>query len=64
MVKTCVKNSGIYVKLGQAISSMNEVLPRELCNSLRVLQTQALRSEEYDVRKNRSTKTKTKHSIK
>lgn len=49
MVKTCIKNGGIYVKLGQAISSMNEILPRELCNSLRVLQTQALRSEGYDV---------------
>lgn len=52
MTKTCIKNGGIYVKLGQAISTMNEILPTELCAKLRILQTQALRSEGTDVKSN------------
>lgn len=49
MVETCIKNGGIYVKLGQAISTMNEILPKELCMKLRKLQTEAIRSKGNDV---------------
>jgi aarF domain-containing kinase len=49
MVKACILNGGMYVKLGQAISTMNEIMPKELCAKLRSLQSEALRSEGNNV---------------
>lgn len=50
MVKACIQNGGIYVKLGQALSTMNHILPKEFYITLRTLQNEALRSKGTDVR--------------
>jgi aarF domain-containing kinase len=49
MVETCISNGGIYVKLGQGLSTMNQVLPEEFYLTLRRLQNEALRAEGTDV---------------
>ena len=49
MVKTCLQNGGLYIKMGQALSTMNHVLPREFYTTLRSLQSEALRSEGAEV---------------
>ena len=49
MVDACILNSGLYVKLGQALSTMNHILPSEFCLTLRALQNQALRQKGNDV---------------
>ena len=38
----CLKNGGLYVKLGQGLVSLNHVLPREYVETLVVLQDRAL----------------------
>jgi aarF domain-containing kinase len=45
MLSTCLSNAGLYIKMGQAVSTMNHILPKEFYTTLRVLQTQALRSD-------------------
>lgn len=50
MVETCIANGGIYVKLGQGLSTMNQILPEEFYLTLRKLQNEALRVEGTDVR--------------
>lgn len=50
LVDICIKNGGLYVKLGQGLSTMNHILPKEFYLTLRKLQSQALRSEGNDVK--------------
>ncbi|XP_037088432.1 uncharacterized aarF domain-containing protein kinase 5-like isoform X2 [Pollicipes pollicipes] len=38
----CLKNGGLYVKLGQGLVSMNHILPKEYLNTLKVLQDKCL----------------------
>ncbi|XP_043227436.1 uncharacterized aarF domain-containing protein kinase 5-like isoform X1 [Amphibalanus amphitrite] len=38
----CLKNGGLYVKLGQGLVSMNHILPKEYLNTLKVLQDRCL----------------------
>ncbi|CAL4060460.1 unnamed protein product, partial [Meganyctiphanes norvegica] len=38
----CLKNGGLYVKLGQGLVSMNHVLPKEYIDTLKVLQDKCL----------------------
>lgn len=38
----CLKNGGLYIKLGQGLVSMNHLLPKEYLQTLEVLQDQAL----------------------
>ncbi|XP_055892324.1 uncharacterized aarF domain-containing protein kinase 5-like isoform X3 [Biomphalaria glabrata] len=38
----CLKNGGLYIKLGQGLVSMNHILPKEYLNTLVVLQDKAL----------------------
>ncbi|XP_076112454.1 putative aarF domain-containing protein kinase 5 isoform X1 [Mytilus galloprovincialis] len=38
----CLRNGGLYVKLGQGLVSMNHILPREYIDTLVVLQDRAL----------------------
>ncbi|KAL8610336.1 hypothetical protein ACOMHN_041150 [Nucella lapillus] len=38
----CLKNGGLYIKLGQGLVSMNHILPREYLDVLVVLQDRAL----------------------
>ncbi len=49
LVETCIQNGGIYVKLGQGLSMMNHILPKEFYLTMRKLQNEALRSEGTDV---------------
>jgi len=42
MLKGCLQNGGLYVKLGQGMVSMNHILPREYIETLVRLQDQAL----------------------
>lgn len=49
LIDICIQNGGLYVKLGQGLSTMNHILPKEYYVTLRQLQTQALRSEGNDV---------------
>ena len=41
----------MYVKLGQGLSTMNQILPKEYYVTLRSLQSEALRSTGNDVNK-------------
>jgi len=43
ILNTCLRNGGLYIKLGQGLLSMNHVLPKEYVDTLKVLQDQALR---------------------
>ena len=38
----CMKNGGLYIKLGQGLVSMNHILPKEYLETLVVLQDKAL----------------------
>ena len=38
----CLRNGGLYVKLGQGLASMNHILPAEYTETLVVLQDKAL----------------------
>ncbi|KAI0217907.1 putative aarF domain-containing protein kinase 5 [Lamellibrachia satsuma] len=41
----CLRNGGLYVKLGQGLVSMNHILPNEYIDTLVVLQDKALKHE-------------------
>ncbi len=49
MVDTCILNGGLYVKLGQALSTMNHILPKEFYVTLRKLQNEALRTKGNEI---------------
>lgn len=38
----CLKNGGLYIKLGQGLVSMNHILPKEYLETLKVLQDKCL----------------------
>ena len=46
----CLKNGGLYVKLGQGLVSMNHILPKEYLQTLEVLQDRALTRRVDEVR--------------
>ena len=46
----CLKNGGLYVKLGQGLVSMNHVLPKEYTSTLEILQDQVLHRGKDEVR--------------
>ena len=41
LLRVCKANGGIYIKSGQYLASMNHVLPREVIETLSVLQDKA-----------------------
>ncbi|KAK3765791.1 hypothetical protein RRG08_026262 [Elysia crispata] len=45
----CLKNGGLYIKLGQGLVSMNHILPREFLSTLVVLQDKALSRQPHEV---------------
>ncbi|KAK7115004.1 hypothetical protein V1264_000956 [Littorina saxatilis] len=45
----CLKNGGLYIKLGQGFVSLNHILPREYVEVLTVLQDRALTSKPHEV---------------
>ena len=42
IVDTCMRNGGLYIKFGQGVLAMNNVLPKEYLETLRVLQDKCL----------------------
>ena len=44
----CLANSGLYIKLGQGLSTMNHVLPKEYTDTLKVLLDKCLRRQSSD----------------
>nr|CAD7429207.1 unnamed protein product [Timema monikensis] len=45
----CLKNGGLYVKLGQGLVSLNHILPREYLNTLMALQDKCLSRKKDEV---------------
>lgn len=45
----CLKNGGLYIKLGQGILTANHVLPKEIMTTLSVLHDKALAREYKEV---------------
>ncbi|XP_049812799.1 uncharacterized aarF domain-containing protein kinase 5 isoform X1 [Schistocerca nitens] len=45
----CLKNGGLYVKLGQGLVSLNHILPREYLETLKALQDKCLTRETGEV---------------
>jgi len=42
ILAACLKNGGLYIKLGQGLVSMNHILPKEYLDTLKVLQDKCL----------------------
>ena len=50
ILDTCMRNGGLYIKFGQGVLAMNNVLPKEYLETLRVLQDKCLtRRDEGEV---------------
>ncbi|XP_071747487.1 uncharacterized aarF domain-containing protein kinase 5 [Lepeophtheirus salmonis] len=49
ILKTCLSNGGLYVKVGQGLATMNHVLPESFTTPLKVLQDQCLKGGQGDV---------------
>lgn len=45
----CLKNGGLYVKLGQGLVSMNHILPKEYLETLKVLQDRCLNRAQDEI---------------
>ena len=48
LLDCCLANSGLYIKLGQGLSTMNHVLPKEYTETLKVLLDKCLRRQSPD----------------
>lgn len=51
LLKGCLQNGGLYVKLGQGLVSLNHILPSEYTNTLSTLHDKALVRGENEVSK-------------
>ncbi|CAL1686188.1 unnamed protein product [Lasius platythorax] len=49
IVQGCLQNGGIYVKLGQGLTAINHILPKEYIESLSVLQDKCLTREKGEM---------------
>jgi aarF domain-containing kinase len=49
ILRGCLKNGGLYIKLGQGLVSMNHILPKEYLSTLEVLQDKALSRQKDEV---------------
>lgn len=49
IVQGCLKNGGIYIKLGQGLAAINHILPKEYIESLSILQVYAFISHDFSV---------------
>lgn len=48
IVQGCLKNGGIYIKIGQGFAAVNHVLPKEYVESLSALQVRFFTSHYKD----------------
>lgn len=51
LLEGCLKNGGLYIKLGQGLVSMNHILPKEYLETLKVLQDKCLQRGATEVQK-------------
>ena len=49
ILEGCLKNAGIYIKLGQGLASFNHILPIQYLKTLEVLQDKALCQKPHQV---------------
>ncbi|KAB7495386.1 putative aarF domain-containing protein kinase 5 [Armadillidium nasatum] len=49
ILQGCLKNGGLYIKLGQGLVSMNHILPKEYLEILKVLQDKCLKRRTREV---------------
>ncbi|ESO07220.1 hypothetical protein HELRODRAFT_76709, partial [Helobdella robusta] len=49
VLQGCLRNSGLYIKLGQGLVCLNHILPKEYIDTLEVLQDQALARKKNEV---------------
>ncbi|KAK3086297.1 hypothetical protein FSP39_016491 [Pinctada imbricata] len=49
LLKGCLKNGGLYIKLGQGLVSMNHILPKEYLETLVCLQDKALSRGPHEI---------------
>jgi len=49
LLNACLLNSGLYIKMGQGLLTMNHILPKEYLDTLVVLQDQALKRAAHEV---------------
>ena len=50
ILNACLKNGGLYIKLGQGLVTMNHILPREYLDTLVVLQDKVPTRQPHEVR--------------
>lgn len=51
LLNTCLKNGGLYIKVGQGIAAINHILPIEYTSTLAKLQDECLPTSREDVQK-------------
>lgn len=51
LLNTCLKNGGLYIKVGQGIAAINHILPIEYTSTLAKLQDKCLPTSRKDVQK-------------
>ncbi|CAM1292615.1 ADCK5 (predicted), partial [Pycnogonum litorale] len=49
ILEGCLKNGGLYIKLGQGLVSLNHILPRQYVNTLKALQDKGLTPRPEDI---------------
>ncbi|KAJ6644157.1 putative aarF domain-containing protein kinase 5 [Pseudolycoriella hygida] len=51
ILEGCMKNGGLYIKIGQGVSAINHILPKEYTNTLKKLENQCLERKPDEVKK-------------
>lgn len=51
LLETCLKNGGLYIKVGQGFAAINHILPKEYTSTLAKLQDKCLPTSKEDVQK-------------
>ncbi|XP_013106912.2 uncharacterized aarF domain-containing protein kinase 5 [Stomoxys calcitrans] len=51
LLETCLKNGGLYIKVGQGFAAINHILPKEYTSTLSKLQDKCLPTKREDVEK-------------
>ncbi|XP_037034895.1 uncharacterized aarF domain-containing protein kinase 5 [Bradysia coprophila] len=50
ILEGCMKNGGLYIKIGQGVSAINHILPKEYTNTLKKLENQCLERKPDEVK--------------
>lgn len=49
LLETCLKNGGLYIKVGQGFAAINHILPKEYTSTLSKLQDKCLPTKKEDI---------------